>query len=138
MKRRTNCFDMREILNQANLNEMILQSKVVLSFYHDWSKYSAVDGIQYFKEADNFFRNEKGDTEIIFWLADVSNENSPAAFLCDWIKNNSVESNLFGWINAGNPSIIWLNFGQNLSCEFSSYILKRDGIIEKTNKYFDL
>ena len=117
---------------------MILQGKVVLSFYHDWSKYSAVYGIQYFREADNFFCNQKDIEKINFWLADVSDGNSSAIFLHDWIKNACVESNLFGWVAAGNPSVIWLNFGQILNCEFSAYILKRDGIIEKTNKHFNL
>ena len=129
---------MREILNQTNFDEMTLQNKVVLFFYHDWSKYSAVYGIQYFRKADNFFRNQKNIAEINFWLADVSDESSPAIFLRDWIKNNSAEWNFFVCTGLGNPSVVWLNFGQILNGEFSAYILKRDGIIEKTNKYFNL
>ena len=92
---------MREILTQTDFNKMILQDKAVLSFYHDWSKYSAVYGIQYFKEADNFFHNQKAGSKINFWLADVSGGNSPAFFLRDWMENNFVESNLI---------VIWLNF----------------------------
>ena len=129
---------MREILIQTDFNEMILQDKVVLFFYHKWSKYSGVYGIQYLKEADSFLCNQKNIAEINFWIADVSDENSSASFLCDWIKNNSVESNLFVWIGAGNPTVVWLNYGQTLNCEFSAYILKTEGIIQKTVEYFNL
>lgn len=129
---------MRKILTQTDFDEMILQDKAVLSFYHDWSEYSAVYGIQYFKESDSFFRKQKPAQKIIFWLADVTNVNSPANFLGDWIKNNSLEINFFAWIAAGNPSVIWLKFGQILNCEFSAYTLRTQGIIEKTIKHFNL
>ena len=117
---------------------MLLEDNVVLTFFHEWSEYSANYGIHYFKEAEDFFRIQKNIAEINFWLADVSDGRSPAIFLRDWIENNSVKQNLFTWIGAGNPSVIWLNRGQILKCEFSAYILKSKGIIENTIEIFEL
>lgn len=125
---------MREILTKSDFNEIILQDKAILLFYHDWSNYSSVHGIQNLKETENFFQKQKKHPEINFWTANVSSSKSPANFLLDWVK---VKSDLLNWIETGNPSIIWLRFGTILDYKFSAYILKTEGIIETTKQLFN-
>jgi hypothetical protein len=131
-----NCFDLREILTQSDFDEMLVQERAVLSFYFNWSGQS-VNGIQYFKEADKQFLN-KDNSAINFWLADMSYTPDLTGFLVKWIMRTPPISKVFGMIRTGNPTVIWLNFGQVLSCGLPANILKTNGIIEKTIEYFNL
>lgn len=127
---------MKEILTKTDFAEMLSQDKVVLSFYHDWVKDSVFYGVEFLTESENYFQSSQYHIKPAFWIANVSDVNSPANFLYDWLKE--IEPKLIVMIGTGNPSVIWLSFGQMLKYEFSACLLKSNGIIEKTIEVFDL
>jgi hypothetical protein len=98
----------RSILNEQDFSSVLAEDHSLIYFFADWSVYS-VKGRRIFEELEVSCRP---DINGSFWLADVSDVQSPAAFLGDWLKRQEREDlKLLNPIVAGGGSIMWLQRG---------------------------
>jgi hypothetical protein len=100
---------MRPILNEEDFESMTSQWRSIIYFYVDWSTY-AVQGLVMLEKLESLCCDD--DSKSVFWLADVSELDSPAAFLEEWLKGQKRdELKRFNLVTAGNGSVVWLNHG---------------------------
>ena len=74
---------MRPILNEDDFKSVISQEHSVIYFHVDWSTYS-VQGRVMLEELESSCGSDV--SKPVFWLADVSELESPAAFLGEWLR----------------------------------------------------
>ena len=101
---------MRPILNEEDFESMTSQAYSVLYFYVDWSTY-AVQGRIMLEELESSYGHD--DSKPVFWLADVSELESPAAFLGEWLKRQERDGlKMSNVVAAGSGSVAWLSQGE--------------------------
>ena len=100
---------MRSILSEDDFKTVISQENSIIYFHVDWSAYS-VQGRAMLEELESSYSSE--ESKPVFWLADVSDLDSPAAFLGEWLKRQERKDlNMLNVVAAGNGSVAWLNQG---------------------------
>ncbi len=100
---------MRPIMNEDDFKSVISQEHSVIYFHVDWSTYS-VQGRVMLEDLESSWSSD--ESKPIFWLADVSELESPAAFLGEWLKRQDrTDLNMFKLVAAGSGSVIWLSQG---------------------------
>ena len=100
---------MRPILSEEDFESMISQGHSVIYFYVDWSTY-AVQGRVMLEELESSCGHD--DSKPVFWLADVSELESPAAFLGEWLREQERDGlKMFNVVAAGSGSVAWLSQG---------------------------
>jgi hypothetical protein len=101
---------MRPILNQEDFESMTAQAYSVLYFYVDWSTY-AVQGRIMLEELESSYGHD--DSKPVFCLADVSELESPVAFLGEWLKRQERDGlRMSNVVAAGSGSVAWLSQGE--------------------------
>jgi hypothetical protein len=96
-------------LNEEDFESMISQQHSVIYFYVDWSTY-AVQGRVLLEELEASCDHD--ESKPVFWLADVSELESPAAFLGEWLKRQERKDlKMFNVVAAGSGSVVWLSQG---------------------------
>lgn len=100
---------MRPVLNEDDFKSMISQEHSVIYFHVDWSTYS-VQGRVMLEELESSWSSH--ESKPVFWLADVSELESPAAFLSEWLKRHERKDlKMFNVVAAGSGSMVWLSQG---------------------------
>jgi hypothetical protein len=98
----------RPILNEDDFKS-ISQEHSVIYFHVDWSTYS-VQGRVMFEELEASCGSD--ESKPVFWLADVSELESPAAFLGEWVKRQDRKDlKMFDVVAAGSGPVVWLSQG---------------------------
>jgi hypothetical protein len=117
---------------------MLEEPHVMLYIFVDWSIYAAKIGLNIVEEVEAHFTATANESRVSFWLADVSDSNSPAFFTADWLRQEQerTELRLFPAIGIGNGSVVWINHGSVVDFALSASHLKRSGVIEKTESLF--
>ena len=127
---------MEHILNRNDLERLLKSERAVLYIYVDWSSYAAKTGLRVVEEAEQFFKRNP-DLRVFFWLADISDLNSPGAFIADWLRQQESETmRMFPAIGTGNGSLVWLRRGQAMGFALSASHLGIDGVIAKIKEIF--
>jgi len=117
---------------------MLEEPHVMLYIFVDWSTYAAKIGLNIVEGVEAHFTATANGSRVSFWLADVSDSNSPAFFTADWLRQEQerTELRLFPAIGIGNGSVVWINHGSVVDFALSASHLKRSGVIEKTESLF--
>jgi len=117
---------------------MLEEPRVLLYIFVDWSIYAAKSGLHIVEEVEAHFTATANGSRVSFWLADVSDSNSPAFFTADRLmqEQERTEIRLFPAISTGNGSVVWINHGRVVDFALSASHLKRSGVIEKTESLF--
>jgi hypothetical protein len=91
---------------------------------------------RFLKSSKNIFR--KGPIcGRSFWLADVSDMNSPAAFISEWLKKQEREDmKMYNMIACGSGSVAWLREGEVIDFEISVSRAGSDQLVERTKRLF--
>src|SRR6185295_8131532 len=111
---------MEPILNRNDFEKVLKSERAVIYVYVDWSSYAAQTGLRIMEEAERHFQRT-ADPEVSFWLANVSDLDSPAAFIADWLRRQESEKmRMFPAIGTGNGSIVWLRNGQAIGFALSA------------------
>src|SRR4030095_12519482 len=122
---------MEQILNRNDLERLLKSERAVLYIYVDWSSYAAKTGLRVVEEAEQLFTRNP-DLRVFFWLADISELNSPGAFIWDWLRQQESETmRMFPAIGTGNGSLVWLRRGQAIGFALSASLLGIDGVTAK-------
>src|SRR5262245_17364670 len=125
---------MEKILNRNDLERLLKIERAVLYIYVDWSSYAAKTGLRVLEQAEQFFKSNP-DHGVFFWLADISDLNSPGAVIADWLQQQESETKrMFPAIRTGNGSLVWLRKGQAIGVALSASHLGIDGVISKTKE----
>ncbi len=96
-------------MNEDDFKSVISQEHSVIYFHVDWSTYS-VQGRVMLEDLES--SRSSDESKPIFWLADVSELESPAAFLGEWLKRQDrTDLNMFKLVAAESGSVIWLSQG---------------------------
>jgi len=99
---------MRSILSEEDFALTLAEQHSVIYFFVDWSIY-AVQGRSMLEELESLCIAYLNGS---FWLADVSELGSPAAFLGEWLKDQErSDLKMFNLVACGSGSVIWLNKG---------------------------
>ena len=125
---------MEPILNRNDFEKVLKSERAVIYVYVDWSSYASQTGLRIMEEAERHFQRT-ADPEVSFWLANVSDLDSPAAFIADWLRRQESEKmRMFPAIGTGNGSIVWLRNGQPIGFALSASHLGVDGVRAKTKE----
>jgi len=126
---------MRSIEKPEDLDYVSAQGQAVLYFYVDWSVY-AVRGRQILEVVEKQLP-ERPDLWPQFWLADVSDMNSPVAFIGEWLKKQEREDmKMYNMIACGSGSVAWLREGEVIDFEISVSRAGSDQLVERTKRLF--
>jgi len=125
---------MKPILNKTDFEKLLKTERAILYVYVDWSSYAAQTGLRITVEAERLFQRNH-DPEVSFWLADVSDIDSAAAFIADWLRGQETEKGMFPAIGTGNGSLVWLINGRAIGFALSASHLGLDGVTAKTKEY---
>ena len=126
---------MKPILNTNDFERLVKTERAVLYVYVDWSSYAAQTGLRITEEAERLFQRNH-DPEVSFWLADVSDLDSPAAFIADWLRGQETERiRMFPAIGTGNGSLVWLINGRAIGFALSASQLGSEAVTAKTKEY---
>ena len=99
---------MRSILSEEDFALTLAEQHSVIYFFVDWSVY-AVQGRRMLEELELLCSH---DLKGSFWIADVSDIESPTAFLGEWLKySERPDLRIFNPVASGSGSVVWLNRG---------------------------
>jgi hypothetical protein len=125
---------MEPILNRNDFERVLKTERAVIYVYVDWSSYAAQTGLRITEEAERHFQRTS-NPEVSFWLANVSDLDSPAAFIVDWLRRQESEKmRMFPAIGTGNGSLVWLRNGRAIGFALSASHLGVDGVTAKTKE----
>ena len=126
---------MRSIEKPEDLDYVSAQGQAIIYFYVDWSVY-AVRGRQILEVVEKQLPEEL-DLQPQFWLADVSDVNSPAAFMGDWLKKQEREDmKMYNLIACGSGCVVWLREGEVIDFEISASRTGSNQLVERTKRLF--
>ena len=125
---------MRPILNEDDFKSVISQEHSVIYFHVDWSTYS-VQGRVMLEELESSCGSD--ESKPVFWLADVSELESPAAFLGEWLKRQERKDlKMFNVVAAGSSSVVWLSRGAVVDFVQSATHYDLDALRMRTENVF--
>ena len=77
------------------------------------------------------------ESKPVFWLADVSELESPAAFLGEWLKRQERKDlKMFDVVAAGSGSVVWLSRGAVVDFVQSATHYDLDALRMRTENVF--
>ncbi len=127
---------MKQILSSQDFESLLTSEQALLYIFADWSEYAAITGLRIVEQAEEFFLKNL-EFQIEFWLADLSDDTSPAAFIVNWLRQQESETlRLFPAIGTGSGSILWIRKGQAAAFALSASHLGIDGVIDKMKEIF--
>jgi len=98
----------RSILSEEDFALTLAEQHSVIYFFVDWSVY-AVQGRRMLEELELLC---SPDLKGTFWIADVSDIESPGAFLGEWLKHQErSDLKIFSLVASGSGPVVWLNRG---------------------------
>src|SRR5690348_3328223 len=98
---------MQWINNDDDFSRMLQDGETILYIYVDWSSYASRDGSRIIELVERFF--DETQSKLSFWSADVSDLNSPAAFIGHWLKEQEKTGiRMFPGIGIGAGSLVWI------------------------------
>ncbi|HEY9500929.1 MAG TPA: hypothetical protein VIR01_04785 [Pyrinomonadaceae bacterium] len=123
----------RSILSEEDFALTLAEQHSVIYFFVDWSVY-AVHGRRMLEELELLCSpNLKGS----FWIADVSDIESPAAFLGKWLKHQErSDLKIFNLVASGSGSVVWLNRGAVVDFAQSATHYDVQDLCKRTEKAF--
>ena len=124
----------RSILSEEDFVLTLAEQHSVIYFFVDWSVY-AVQGRRRFEELELLCCPDlkKGS----FWIADVSDIESPAAFLGEWLKHQErSDLKISNPVASGSGSVVWLNRGAVVDFAHSATHHNVPALRKRTGKAF--
>ena len=126
---------MREIKKPEDLNELCAQGRAVIYFYVDWSVY-AVRGREVMNAVEKQIA-EIADSPQLFWLADVSDIDSPAGFIFEWLRKQERDDlKMCNMIAGGSGCVVWIKKGNVIDFEMSAGGEGTSALVERTKTLF--
>ena len=124
---------MRPILNEDDFKSVISQEHSVIYFHVDWSTYSVQGRVMLEHESSS----SSDESKPVFWLADVSELESPAAILGEWLKRQERKDlKMFNVVAAGSSSVVWLSRGAVVDFVQSATHYDLDALRMRTENVF--
>ena len=125
---------MQPILSERDFSSILSQERSIIFFYVEWSIY-AVQGQRLVEELEACLDQES--LRPSFWLADVSDVDSPGAFLKDWLKDvERPDLKMRNVIAAGSGSVAWLNRGRVIDFVQSAMHHNVSDLFQRTKSAF--
>ena len=125
---------MRPILNEDDFKSVISQEHSIIYFHVDWSAYS-FQGRVMLQELESSYGSD--ESKPAFWLADVSELESPAAFLGEWLKRQERKDlKMFNVVAAGSGAVVWLSQGAVVDFVQSATHYDLDALRRRTENVF--
>ncbi len=128
---------MKNIEKPEDLDELCAQGRAVIYFYLDWSVYT-VRG----REVMNSVERQLPaftDSPQLFWLADVSDLDSPATFMFEWLRKQERDDlKMVTMISCGSGCLAWIEKGKVIDFEMSAGNTGTAALVERTKRLFGL
>ena len=126
---------MREIKKPEDVNELCAQGRSVIYFYVDWSVYAARG-----REVMNAVEKQIpqiADSPQLFWLANVSDVDSPAGFIFEWLRKQERDDlRMCSMIAGGSGCVVWIENGNVIDFETSAGGAGTSALVERTKTLF--
>ena len=123
------------ILNKEGIAQLLAQKQAVLYFFVNWSTY-AQQGLQIIEEVESLLSN-RDSSAATFWSADISDLDSPAVFVAEWLKQQETSDlKMFKPVGSGNGSVAWLKEGKVVDFALSAYLLRAQELMNRTKHNF--
>jgi hypothetical protein len=128
---------MREIKKPKDLNELCAQGRAVIYFYVDWSVY-AVRGREVMNAVEKQIP-EIADSPQLVWWADVSDVDSPAGFIFEWLRKQERDDlKMCSMIAGGSGCVVWTEKGNVIDFETSAGGAGTSALVERTKTLFSI